>query len=201
MDKEYCANEENLPTLLAKDLRKYSNQFVECYWSFVRNYAYQLTRSDEEAEVLRQEVFECVLRALERKSAEEIECIKFRGYLCKATRNCYYNIARSRRKHQLVESLDAPVGMALQEILEDENTHDGQPDIAFEEKEFRREVRAFLNILPEVQRVAVVLRYGLRFGYSSIARVLRISEREARSLVREGKKKLRDVEPPPSLCR
>jgi len=200
MDKEHHIDESDLSVRLATDLRKHREEFVEYYWSFVRNYAYQLTRNDEEAEVLRQEVFECVLRALERKSAEEIVSIKFRGYLCKATRNCYYNITRSERKHQIVDSLDTPVGMAIQEILEDENTRDGQPDMVLEDKEFRQDVRKFLSTLPEEERVAVILRYGLRLDYPSIARTLRMSESEARKLVYEGKRILQARGRPPFLC-
>jgi RNA polymerase sigma factor (sigma-70 family) len=191
MDKEHPINEKDLPRLLAKDLKQYSEQFVEYYWLFVRKLAYQLTRSDEDAEDLRQEVFKCVLQALERKTAEDIEHMKFSSYLRMATTHCYINMSRSKRKRRFVESLDTLTGMDLQEMLVDENTRERQPDVAFEDKELRHRVRELLNILPAQQRVAVMLRYGGELSYPSIARFLQISEDDAKSLVRDGKKKLK----------
>jgi RNA polymerase sigma factor (sigma-70 family) len=161
---------DDLPRLLATDLKQYCELFVEYYWVFVRKQACQLTRSDEEAEDLRQDVFLCVLRTLERKTAEEIEKIKFQGYLRSTTVHCYIN--RSRSNRQPVESLDTPEGRVLQEMLMDENMRERQPEIALEDKEFRRKIAELLNTLPLQQHVAVWLKHGCGWRYPDIAQVM-----------------------------
>lgn len=176
--------EEDLPRLLASDLQQYIDLFVRYYLSFVSKEARRLTRSAEDAEDLRQEVFECVHRALKSKSAEEIEDINFRAYLRTTTRNCSLN--RLRGKNRFAESLDIP---SLQETLVDENT----PETAFEHKEFCDKIRGLLNNLPPQQRDALMLKHGCSMNYSDIARLLGIPENRAKLLVKQGKKILKDI--------
>jgi len=192
--EKYSVPEEDWPILLAKDLKRYSEPFVAYYWSFVGRLACQLARSNEDAEDLRQEVFICVLRALERKSTEEIEGMKFREYFHVATRHCHINkFLRGKRRLQFVESLDTPAGMILREMLVDENVRDRQPEMAFEYNELICKVRELLNSLPLQQSVAVMLRHGWGLGYPAIAQALQISEERAKYLVRCGKKKLKEI--------
>ena len=192
--------EEDLPRLLATDLKQYSDLFIEYYWSFVKKQARQLTKSDDEAEDLRQDVFLGVLRALERKSAEEIEQIKFRGYLCRTIGHCYINNRSRGNNRQPVESLDTPAGRVLQEMLMDENVREGQPEMALEDKEFRHKIDDLLNALPLQQHLAVWLRHGCGWGYPLIAQALQISEEEAKKLVQRGKQKLRKITSAKDFC-
>src|SRR5260370_35366880 len=200
MDKEYVFNEGDLPRLLAKDLKYYSRHFVEHYWGFVGKLASRHMRNDEDAEDLRQQVFESVLRALERKSAEDIEGIKFPEYLRMATKNCSINMSRGERKHQLVESLDTLEELILQETLVDEK-RERRPDTALEDKEFHRQIRELLSTLPSQQRVAVMLRHGWRLSYPDIARAMQVSEKNAKHLVRYGHKKLKQIASAPEHVR
>ena len=186
-------NETDLPRLLAKDLKRYWGQFTEHYWQFVMRKAYRLTKSVEDAEDLRQMVFESVLRALERKSTEDIERMKFRGYLSKATKHCHSNMFRGKYKHWLAESLDR-LGITLQEEMLVDETRERQPDAAYEDKEFHRQIRELLkDNLTAQQREAVMLRHGWGLGYPAIAQELQISEEDAKILVRDWKRKLKKV--------
>src|SRR5204862_5467430 len=166
-----------------KDLTYYSEPFILYYWEFVGKLAHRYTRKHEDAEDIRQQAFMSVLRALKGKSAQEVECVKLRGYLHMAIRNCSINMHRGKDKYWLAESLDALLeDFILRETLIDEK-RERQPEAALEDKEFGRLVGELLNTLPSRQRMAVTLRHGLRLSYPEIARFMQISVRAASHLV------------------
>lgn len=178
MDPVY---EEDLPRLLASNLAYY-----EVFYKFFRDWlfhvAWRLVGNPDDAEELVQETFRLVLMALRRKTAEEIEKIKFRPYLTRAATNCYINSCR--KKHVQTVSLDAPGNMALLELLEDMFFE--QPEISLEHKEMSQRLYVLLQNLPVEYRVVVQLKHIRELNVTEIARVLGISHYKVKDRLSKG---------------
>ena len=105
-----------------------------------------------------------------------------------------------RRKHLPVESLDTPAGISIQETLEDNNERERQPEVAYEDTEFRNRIAKLLEHLPSLQGAAVMLKHGLDYKYPEIARIMHIPEKKAASLVKSGMRKLKAITSKQDFC-
>jgi RNA polymerase sigma factor (sigma-70 family) len=183
-------SEEELRRLLASNLRRYEGLFVEYYYQYVFKCAREITNNDvNKAEDLTQTVFLCVLQALRKKRAEEIERITFKTYLRRATENCLRNMFRICKI--TAESLDTSDGIRLQALLIDPDVRYGWPENVFEGREFRRHLHELLRNLSPRHRKAVYWRIVRELPYPAIAQKMNVSEADAQSLVYYGKKKIK----------
>ncbi|KAB2639599.1 MAG: sigma-70 family RNA polymerase sigma factor [Verrucomicrobia bacterium] len=114
---------------------------------------------------------------------------KFTTYLFTIARNLVFNESRRRSRRKEVSS------DALGEFsnLQIEANPDRQPDSELLQDELRKAVDAAIAALPEVQRMAVVLRRYEQMPYEEIARVLALSVSAVKSLLFRARGTLREA--------
>jgi RNA polymerase sigma-70 factor (ECF subfamily) len=113
---------------------------------------------------------------------------KFTTYLFTITRNLVFNEIRRRRHHKEVSTDEGEEFRHIQ-IAADP---DCQPDCVLLQDELNRAVDAAIAALPEVQRMAVVLRRYEQMSYEEIASVLKLSVSAVKSLLFRARTSLRE---------
>ena len=167
-------------------------ELVECHQQRVVGTVSRMLGADAaDAEDIGQQVF---LRVW--KSAARYEpTAKFTTWLYTITRNLVFNELR-RRKHRPIASLDAePLdGSAgtgdLTGRLEDH--HAPSPDATLLQAELQQAITDAIALLPETQRMAVVLRRYEELSYEEIAGVLNLSVPAIKSLLFRARVLLRE---------
>lgn len=167
-------------------------ELVECHQQrVVGTVARMLGPDAADAEDIGQQVF---LRVW--KSAARYEpTAKFTTWLYTITRNLVFNELR-RRKHRPVTSLDAegldgsPGSHDTAPHLEDHRSPG--PDATLLHAELQQAVTAAIALLPETQRLAVVLRRYEELSYEEIAGVLNLSVPAVKSLLFRARVLLRE---------
>ena len=164
---------------------------VECHQQRVVATVARMLGSDAaEAEDIGQQVF---LRVW--KSADRYEpTAKFTTWLYTITRNLVFNELR-RRKHRPTTSLDAAPadpagGPALAARLED--LQSPAPDAHLLQAELQQAISAAIALLPEQQRMAMILRRYEELSYEDIARVLDLTVPSVKSLLFRARLLLRE---------
>ena len=155
-------------------------ELVECHQQrVVGTVARMLGADPTDAEDIGQQVF---LRVW--KSAARYEpTAKFTTWLYTITRNLVFNELR-RRKHRPVASLDAePADHAAADSVRLQDHHAPAPDATLLEAELQQAISAAIAVLPEAQRLAVVLRRYEELSYEEIAGVLHLSVPAVKSLL------------------
>jgi RNA polymerase sigma-70 factor, ECF subfamily len=141
-------------------------------------FALGLTRNRADADDLYQETLLRAFRAYDRLDG----AANHRAWLYRIATNVFLS---GRRRAGREGPLDEAAEVA---IPEDQPDHASRLDA----RDLLREVAAFVDTLPEKQRVALVLRKYQGLGYDEIAAALQSSEAAARFNVHSALRKLRD---------
>lgn len=137
-----------------------------------------------EAEDISQQVFLRLWRHAKHYRPEA----KFTTYLFTITRNLVFNETRRRRRRREVSSHDYEASSHAQI----EANPDRQPDSELLQAELQQAVDAAIAALPEIQRMAVVLRRYKQMPYEEIASVLGLSVSAVKSLLFRARNTLRE---------
>ena len=147
---------------------------VQRHYRELYRYAFSVLREERAAEDAVQDAFERAFSALGRYSAERLRAMRLRPWMYRITLNVARNRLRQRR--------EVPV--------EEPSVAGATSD---EERESVMDTLAALTELPERQRVAVTLRYLQDMPYAEISGVTGWPEGTAKTLVRRGLMRLRDL--------
>jgi RNA polymerase sigma-70 factor (ECF subfamily) len=141
------------------------------YADDVYRFAFWLSGDSMEAEDIAAETF---VRALVRFRSIKMETV--RGYLFKIARNQF--LARRRNDHR-------------EQKLDEDYADDGQdPERQAKVRITIERVEKWLTDIPECDRTAFILRVRYEFSYEEIARVLEVSEVNARVKVHRIRQRL-----------
>lgn len=139
-----------------------------------------------EAEDLAQQVFIRVW-----KSAPRYEpTAKFTTWLFKITRNLVFNELRRRKRHGTL-SLDAEPEEDRAPLQAVDHLSKA-PDTNLMEEEMQTAIQRAIDQLPEMQRMAVILRRYDEFSYEEIADILKISVPAVKSVLFRARTELRE---------
>ena len=164
-------------------------ELVECHQQRVVGTVARMLGADAaDAEDIGQQVF---LRVW--KSAARYEpTAKFTTWLYTITRNLVFNELR-RRKHRPVASLDAePLEGNGDTTSRLEDHQAPSPDATLLQAELQQAITDAIALLPETQRMAVVLRRYEELSYEEIAGVLNLSVPAIKSLLFRARVLLRE---------
>lgn len=145
----------------------------EAYATDVYRFALWLSGDKLDAEDITSEMF---IRAWVRNGSIRTETLK--AYLFTIARNVYLEQRRKRKDH---------VNMVLDDIYPDPGP---QPEKVVESQFELKEVQRILQTMPEIDRVAFILRVQQELPYTEIARVLELSLSAAKVKVHRVRKKL-----------
>jgi RNA polymerase sigma-70 factor (ECF subfamily) len=145
----------------------------EAYATDVYRFALWLSGDKLDAEDITSEMF---IRAWVRNGSIRTETLK--AYLFTIARNVYLEQRRKRKDH---------VNMVLDDIYPDPGP---QPDKVVESQLELKEVQRILQTMPEIDRVAFILRVQQELPYTEIARALELSLSAAKVKVHRVRKKL-----------
>lgn len=137
-----------------------------------------------DAEDIGQQVFLRIWRHAKRYRPEA----KFTTYLFTITRNLVFNETRRRSRRKEVSADEREEISHLQVAAESAR----QPDAELLQAELQQAVDAAIAALPEVQRMAVVLRRYEQMPYEEIAEVLKLSLSAVKSLLFRARATLRE---------
>jgi RNA polymerase sigma-70 factor (ECF subfamily) len=159
-------------------------QLIEAHQYRVIGTVAKMLGDEMDAEDLAQQVFIRVWRSAPRYQPTA----KFTTWLFKITRNLVFNELRRRRRHA-TESLDAeeehlPIQAADQASR--------APDSAMIDAEMQIAIQAAIDQLPEMQRMAIVLRRYDEFTYEQIAEILNLSVPAVKSVLFRARTELRE---------
>jgi RNA polymerase sigma-70 factor, ECF subfamily len=148
---------------------------VKRHYAELYRYAFSVLREERAAEDAVQDAFERAFSALGRYSEGRLRAMRLRPWMYRITLNVARNRLRQRRE------------VPLEEISAVDSTgHD-------EQREGVMDALGALGKLPERQRVAVTLRYLQDLPYAEICSVTGWPEGTAKTLVRRGLMRLREI--------
>lgn len=160
-------------------------ELIEAHQYRVIGTIVRMLGDEMDAEDLAQQVFIRVW-----KSAPRYEpTAKFTTWLFKITRNLVFNELRRRQRHstQPLEGRD------------DEHPHlqtadpaTKAPDHALLDEELQHAIQSAIDALPEVQRMAIVLRRYDEFSYEEIAEILELTVPAVKSVIFRARTELRE---------
>ena len=159
-------------------------QLVERHKDAVIGTVAKMLGNPSDAEDISQQVFLRIWRNAKRYRPDA----KFTTYLYTITRNLVFNETRRRSRKKEVSS-DEREEHSNQWV---EASPDRQPDAELLQAELRSAVDAAIAALPEVQRMAVVLRRYEQLPYEEIAEVLHTSLPAVKSLLFRARTTLRE---------
>jgi RNA polymerase sigma-70 factor (ECF subfamily) len=162
--------EDELPELLATDLRAYFDLLVLDCASRLYAFALRWIGNPTDAEDIVQGAFERAFITLSNYPASHIRTLNLRPWLYKVVLNVARNYA-SRYKLQAV-SLEL---VEDEEVLERDEDWQYQPELVVESSERRRELEALVATLAPCYRNAISLCYFGDLSYKETANVLNMS--------------------------
>lgn len=152
--------------------------------------ALQLTRNASDAEDLMQETFVKAWKGFDTY----MDGRPFLNWLLRIMQRAFLDSRRREnpiRKAESLNSMISPSDGEIQELpIADENP---TPDQEVMHEEFRTELRAALDELPEVYRTAIVMCDLEGLSYAEIADVQRTTIGTVRSRIHRGRKLLREI--------
>jgi RNA polymerase sigma-70 factor (ECF subfamily) len=160
-------DEDELPDLLATNLRDYFELLVLRYASQLYGFALHWIGNPSDAEDIVQVAFERAFITLDNYPAPLIRTLNLRPWLYKVTLNVSRNYLSRSKLHtvslELVEDVD---------LLEQDEDWQRQPDLVVESAERRRELEALVATLAPCYRDAISLCYFGDLSYQETANVL-----------------------------
>jgi len=157
----------------------------ETYSQRVYNMAYQVTRQQQAAEDVTQDVFFQVWRWPERWNPDKGRLV---SWLLTVAR---YTAIDHVRREQRQPTLEPPSDEQMQPSTGDQ--HD-----AYAEADRNREIRQHLKALPPEQRTVIMLAFFRGLTHEEIAQQLKLPVGTVKSRIRLGMKKLREAMVPSS---
>ncbi len=178
--------EDELPELLATDLRRYFDLLVLSYASQLYAFAQRWIGNPTDAEDIVQSAFERAFITLSNYPAPHIRTTKLRPWLYKVTLNVARNYVSRYKLHavslELVED---------EELLERDEDWQHQPELVVENTERRRELEALVATLAPCYRNAISLCFFGDLSYQETANVLNMSVGTIKFYVHRGIELLR----------
>jgi len=160
-------------------------QLIEAHQHRIVGAVAKMLGDESDAEDIAQQVF---LRVW--KSASRYEpTAKFTTWLYKITRNLVFNELRRRRRHP-TQSMDASA--------EDDRPFQAPdpgakpPDTSLLDDEMQAAIQRAIDALPEIQRMAIVLRRYDDVSYEEIAEILDLSVPAVKSVLFRARTELRE---------
>jgi len=159
-------------------------QLIERHQALVAGTVARMLGSNSDVEDIAQQVFIRVWKSAGRYVARA----KFTTWLLKITRNLVFNEMRRAKRHP---HLPVQIEPEAEEIpLKDETT--ASPDATLLQTELQAAIEKAITLLPETQRMALVLRRYEELSYEEIADVLDLSVPAVKSLLFRARTELRE---------
>jgi RNA polymerase sigma-70 factor (ECF subfamily) len=158
--------DEELLSLPATDLDSHFRRLVETYQQRLYLFARRLAGQTADAEDIVQDVFLRAYHALRGFSASKIRIMRLRQWLYAIALNTFRN--RKRRPEHPSVPLDLAEGSPLLEIADQSLG----PEEEAARHEWQRELEKYLEALPEIYRVVLILSYFEDLSYAEIAELL-----------------------------
>ncbi len=167
-------------------------ELISGYEKKVFNTAYRFFNNTEDARDISQEIFLKIYLSLK----DFRENSSFSTWLYRIAVNTCIDFCRKRKED------DIP----LREEVENPNTINpgglpSTPEQSFEKKEIRMAVLEAIKLLPEDQRVCVILRDIQGFSYMEICSILNCSLGTVKSRISRGRRNLRKSIDPELFCK
>jgi RNA polymerase sigma-70 factor, ECF subfamily len=159
-------------------------KLVERHQALVAGTVARMLGSNSDVEDIAQQVFIRVWKSAGRYVAKA----KFTTWLLKITRNLVFNEMRRAKRHPHVPVQIEPESEEIP--LKDEQT--SAPDMMLLETELQDAIEKAIGLLPETQRMALVLRRYEELSYEEIADVLELSVPAVKSLLFRARTELRE---------
>lgn len=147
-----------------------AEELIDRYYAAILRYCGWHCANQDRAEDLTQETFLKLFRSLPRYKGKN----KFKSYLYTIANRLCIDESRKMPFYSLEDA--AEIADAKNEIVQVEH---------------REEIERLLSVLSEVQREAVLLRFGQELGFAEIAEVMGGSRRTAQSRVRNALRLMR----------
>jgi len=158
-------------------------QLIQRHQALVAGTVARMLGSNSDVEDIAQQVFIRVWKSASRYVARA----KFTTWLLKITRNLVFNEMRRTKRHP---HLPVQIEPDAEEMpLKDETT--ATPDATLLQAELRAEIEKAIMLLPDTQRMALVLRRYEELSYDDIADVLDLSVPAVKSLLFRARTELR----------
>lgn len=178
------AEDVRLMRLVASGDTQAFEQLIGRHQALVAGTVARMLGSNADVEDIAQQVFIRVWKSAGRYVAKA----KFTTWLLKITRNLVFNEMRRAKRHP---HLPVQIEAEADEIpLKDEQT--SAPDALLLESELQGAIEKAIGLLPETQRMALVLRRYEELSYEEIADVLDLSVPAVKSLLFRARTELRE---------
>jgi len=167
-----------------------SNAFRDLFEEYKKkiiNFCYRFCGDRGIAEELAQEVFLRVYKAAPRYRPDA----RFSTWIFRIATNVCLNELRKPRYAYRSESLDAPSTADEGKMSREIKDQRPQPQDVLESREKDHLIRQAIADLPGKQRAALFLRVFHGFSYNEIARQIKSSESNVKSLIHRGRKRLK----------
>ena len=159
-------------------------QLIERHQSLVAGTVARMLGSNSDVEDIAQQVFIRVWRSAGRYVARA----KFTTWLLKITRNLVFNEMRRAKRHPHLPVQIEPEADEMP--LKDDAA--ATPDATLLQAELQAEIEKAIMLLPDTQRMALVLRRYEELSYEDIAEVLDLSVPAVKSLLFRARTELRE---------
>ena len=160
-------------------------QLVERHQNAVIGTVAKMLGNPSDAEDIAQQVFLRLWRNAKRYRPDA----KFTTYLFTITRNLVFNETRRRKRKKELSSDEREE--SSNQLLADHPER--QPDAELLHAELQEAVDAAIAALPEIQRLAVILRRYEQLSYEEIAAALKLSVSAVKSLLFRARTSLREA--------
>jgi RNA polymerase sigma-70 factor (ECF subfamily) len=159
-------------------------ELIERHQTLVAGTVARMLGSSSDVEDIAQQVFIRVWR----NAGRYVPRAKFTTWLLKITRNLVFNELRRSKRHAHVPIQPDPQG---EELPIKEELYRA-PDASLLESELQRKIDEAILALPEIQRMALVLRRHEDLSYEQIGEILDLSVPAVKSVLFRARSELRD---------
>jgi RNA polymerase sigma-70 factor (ECF subfamily) len=161
-------------------------QLIEAHQHRVIGTVAKMLGDEADAEDIAQQVFVRIWRSAPRYEPTA----KFTTWLFKITRNLVFNELRRRKRHPAF-SFDRPSDEDERPIQAADHSSKA-PDRALLDEEMQTAIQEAIEQLPEVQRMAIVLRRYDDISYEEIGEILNLSVPAVKSVIFRARTELRE---------
>ncbi|HEX5176212.1 MAG TPA: sigma-70 family RNA polymerase sigma factor [Chthoniobacteraceae bacterium] len=161
-------------------------ELIEAHQHRVIGTVAKMLGGETDAEDIAQQVFVRIWRSAPRYEPTA----KFTTWLFKITRNLVFNELRRRRRHAAF-SLDRTIDDDDERPMHTADHTSKAPDSLLLDEEMQAAIQAAIDELPEVQRMAIVLRRYDDISYEEIGEILDLSVPAVKSVIFRARTELR----------